>query len=660
MDYLTTGSDFLARQPDFKLCGRDAELRSLASLLLRSNASSVLLAGPGGVGCTAIIQGLQVAKSAPDAPFDLARRRMFWLDTDSLFGTAKDVAGEFQRVLTRIAQVDGSILVVEDTRDLIDACRNAGVMHLLNALLSGVRQKRYQLILESREDDIDEILRTSSDARELLTILPIDEPRGAVLDEIVSAALPGLTRFHGIRVDAAAVAVAVRLSNKHPPRDARGRAQPDRSVSLLDRALASYRMSAHADPRWSDQRARLSKLYAERRDAYAALDSLEAAVEEGENLAHTSELSPLQTSSAGEIRSRMSIYRQLLADNLASAARIEAEVDANLVLTEEEVEREFSAITGIPVSKLREDERARLRALPANLSARIFGQDEIIDHVARAVRVARLGRRTDAPAAFLFLGPSGVGKTEMAKALAALLFDDEAALLRFDMSEYMEKHAVAKLIGAPPGYEGFAAGGLLTNAVRRRPYCVALFDEIEKAHPDVFNVFLQVLSDGRLTDGLGRTAAFGDALVVMTTNIGQTHFLAGGEDAREAALLELAQTYRPEFLNRFEGRQNILCFKPLGLDAMRKIVDREILDMDATYRPRGLPVMPMKNGEIETFCRLVYDPTIGARGLPGIVRGGIEGALVERMLDQGNLRATVLPRYSEERGLYIEFAREGF
>jgi ATP-dependent Clp protease ATP-binding subunit ClpA len=257
--------------------------------------------------------------------------------------------------------------------------------------------------------------------------------------------------------------------------------------------------------------------------------------------------------------------------------------------------------------------------------------------LANAVKTARVGRRNNErpQAAFMFMGPSGVGKTEIAKALAQSLLDDEKALTRFDMSEYMEKHAVSRLIGAPPGYEGFEAGGILTNAMRKSPLRVLLFDEIEKAHPDVFNVFLQILSDGRLTDNVGRTVSFSESIIIMTTNIGQPHFLnpkLSFEQASEAAMEEVQKTYRSEFLNRFSGRQNIVCFNKLDLASIERIVKREFDAMNAVYSNDGIN-LSLSEADLKAFCKAHYDPAIGARGLPGYIQTNVEPMIVNQILE---------------------------
>ena len=315
---------------------------------------------------------------------------------------------------------------------------------------------------------------------------------------------------------------------------------------------------------------------------------------------------------------------------------------------------EFSRLSGIPANKLNQDEKAKLLGLEESLSSRVFGQDHAVGKLADAVRVARVGlKEPNKPqASFMFLGPSGVGKTEMAKALTASLHDDERALLRFDMSEYMEKHAVAKLIGAPPGYEGYEAGGILTNAMRRNPYVVILFDEIEKAHPDVFNVFLQVLDDGRLTDNRGLTVSFSEAVIIMTTNIGQSYFLDASlsfDEAEEETKKELDQHFRPEFLNRFNGRQNIVCFNALGLSVIEKIAAREIEKLNTQIKAQGKELsIEITANSLAAICKDHYSPVNGARGIPGYFATKIHPVVAKTLLQSENAVGVMEIEYSSD------------
>ncbi len=699
MHNLIRGDDYLARHPNFKLVGREAELRKLSSILIRSKANSILLVGPGGVGCTALCMGLQASKKDPNAPFDIVSKRIFWLDTDGLFssGDSTRINDSFQKIMNRLYRTPESILIIEDMRDFIEAARNVGSLHFINALTLAIKSNKTQMILEARDEDFDVVLKAHSDLRELFTLIDLQEPTGDALQRIVEDSAGQLQAFHKIRIAPDAVASAIELTTKYRARDGGiNRAQPERSVALLDRALSTYRLGAHRKPpgfdaaeaararakteaeiaaadatlremleAWEAKQAEIKRLYKLQRDGETAVIELEEQIEKQQaqeqesrqaataagaatgteapatgRIAKFAKLATgagIESDAIRDLRGRIAQFQAEIVKNRTAFDALTTELNDHLELTRDQVLKEFSDISGISVTKLNENEREKLRNLEADLKKRIFGQDHVIRHLANAVKTARVGRRNqDKPqAAFMFLGPSGVGKTEIAKALAESLLDDEKALTRFDMSEYMEKHAVSRLIGAPPGYEGFEAGGILTNAMRKNPLRVLLFDEIEKAHPDVFNVFLQILSDGRLTDNVGRTVSFSESIIIMTTNLGQPHFLnaeLGKEEAVAAALEEVGRTYRSEFLNRFAGRQNIICFNTLDLASIEKIVRREFDSIDRTYAHDGIRIV-VPDADLKAFCKAHYDPAIGARGLPGFIQANIEPIIVNLILD---------------------------
>ncbi|WP_374378507.1 AAA family ATPase [Dongia sp.] len=697
MNYLIRGDDYLARFPHFRLVGRDKELKRLSSILIRSQANSVLLVGPGGVGCSALCMGLQASKKNPDTPFDIVSKRLFWLDTDALFsqGESVKINESIDRIIKTLYRTPESVLIIEDMRDLIEATRNSGTTYLINALTLAIKSNKTQAIVEARDEDLDIILKSHSDVRELFTFIDLEEPNPADLKEIVSDGAQKLTNFHKIDIAPDAITTAIELTTKYRSRDGGiNRAQPERSTALIDRALSTYRLSAHGKaPGLIDQQARLKAaksdaekasieaeiarisaewhrkqedirvLYKRQREGETAILELEErlaaqqAEEEKNRAAATAadveapngnggKISAFARLASGagieskmvqEIKGQIAAFQAELTKNRTAFEALTAEINSHLKLTRDIVLQEFADISGISASKLNEDEREKLRNLEVGLLARIFGQDHAVARLANAVKTARVGRRNNEKpqAAFMFMGPSGVGKTEIAKALAEALLDDEKALTRFDMSEYMEKHAVSRLIGAPPGYEGFEAGGILTNAMRKNPIRVLLFDEIEKAHPDVFNVFLQILSDGRLTDNVGRTVSFSEAIIIMTTNIGQPHFLDQSmtfEEASAAAMGDIASTYRSEFLNRFAGRQNIVCFNRLDLPSIQKIVRREFDSIDGTYAAEGLRIR-IADADLKAFCAGHYDPAIGARGLPGYIQTNVEPILVNMILE---------------------------
>ena len=681
-DFLISGRDYLARSPGFALLGRDNELAKLCSILVRKHASSVLLVAPSGVGATSLCMGLQTLKSRDDAPFDIMSKTIFWLDGDALFATGEGngIDKAFRAALDRLRRSVEPILIIEDAGDFLDACRNSGSVHFINLLNGLVREGRLQVILEVSDSDVDKVLKWHSDIRESYTLMDVPEPTGECLAEIVGAAASKLSEYHEIQISDEAIRTSIELTEKYRAASPTSGAQPKRSINLLDRAMASYRLSAHSMPpaarplkgridagtatdgeradyaaimeRHAHRQADLKKFHADQRAAEEAILTLEVSLADARaaadaRQAESGERSFASMTGAGggfasrevqQIADNLSMFRRQLADHLAGYESVAAEINAELMLDRTAVLHEFSRISGISVSKLGEDELLILRALEGTLKTSVFGQDHAVEALANAVKVARVGRRNkDRPqASFLLLGPSGVGKTEIAKQLARALLGDAKALTRFDMSEYMERHAASKLIGAPPGYEGFEAGGILTNAMRTNRNRVLLFDEAEKAHPDVFNLFLQILDDGRLTDNIGRVAEFSDAIVILTSNIGQSHFLndeLGPEEQMMAAMADLEATFRPEFLNRFNGRENIIGFRKLDLPVIGRIVRREVDDLAASYAAHGVDVR-VSDEVIGTFAADRYDPVIGARGLPGFINSNLEPRIVNALLDR--------------------------
>jgi ATP-dependent Clp protease ATP-binding subunit ClpB len=346
----------------------------------------------------------------------------------------------------------------------------------------------------------------------------------------------------------------------------------------------------------------------------------------------------IDSPAVAERRAKIQRYRGLVDEAGAKFTTIADKINATLVVDGAVVKREFSVISGIPGDKLDQNDRQKLVGMEAAINSKLFGQGAAVRRVVDAIKVAKLGQRSsDSPlGAFMFLGPSGVGKTEICRLLAQLLMDDARSLTRFDMSEYMEKHAVAKLIGAPPGYDGFEAGGILTNMMRKNRQRILLFDEIEKAHPDVFNIFLQILDGARLTDAIGRVVSFEDAIVLMTTNTGQPHFLdetLAWEEQVDMAMKDLASTYRGEFLNRFDGRQNIICFHRLDHDALERIFHRELVKVNDAFAERNVSVS-MSDPDIHDLCAALYDPKTGARGIPGYIKTHIQPTLVDHVLER--------------------------
>ena len=734
-DYLIRGSDYLELSPDFELVGREDTRKKLTGILMRKSANSVLLVGPGGVGCSAICMGLQKSKESPDSPFDIISKRFFWLDSDGLFssGDPNRINDSFEKTIKRLSRTPNTVLILDDMRDFIDAARNNGTHNLINWLMRAIRKGNFQVIMETRDEDLETVLRCHSDMKERYTVLDIHEPEPEVLRIIVQAAAEvQLRSHHKIRISQDAIDTAIEVTSKYRVHDlGLSRAQPERSITLLDRALTSYRLDAHGtDPKlaglverrrlldarlaevseaatdngqspaalqseladlslemeqletaWTARQDEIKRLYHEMREGEEAIrgleDDLEAQllIEERRNLeaAETAEepgsadaqkktafVSFASRAAAGgydsetvtEIKRRTANFQQEVDKYREAFDQLTASINDQLELKKEHILNEFSSISGIPVSKLTEDERAKLLHLDANLMARVFGQEEAVTMLANQVRVARAGLQSPnkPQASFMFLGPSGVGKTELAKALTAELYD-ERALLRFDMSEYMEKHAVAKLIGAPPGYEGYEAGGILTNEMRRNPRRIILFDEIEKAHDDIFNVFLQILDDARLTDNRGLTVSFRDAVILMTTNIGTKHFLSieDFDEAKGHALEDLDERYRPEFLARFNGKRNIVCFRPLDLPTIEKIAARDLTRLNQMVQ-ESLPNIDIQmTGEaLSAMCRDHYRPITGARGITGYIEGVIKPEIATTVLFNPESAGTILIEYDDK------------
>ncbi len=732
---LISGAEYLAAHPDFKLVGREKELQSLSGILMRRKANSVLLTGPGGVGCTALCMGLEACKDDPDAPFDIVSKRFFWLNVDRLFasGDSATINGEFKKMIATLNRTPDSVLMVEDMRDFIEAARNNNCTHFINALTLAVKTGKTQMIMEAQDEDLDTVLKCHSDMHEAFTLMDLQEPAGEALDAIVTDSAKGLEKHHGIKISPDAIKAAVELTNKYRTNDASlSRAQPERAMTLLDRALTSYRLNSHKMPpevlvfearqkaltaaikdgqftpelkgktpeelailqatlksdveeaatKWQSNQEEIRKLSQEIRSGEEAIMNLEIQLDEQvkkeEDLRTKSavyddeEPFVAKPSKAGRInaftvltsqagmdseavhglKEKIRIFNDEMRKGKARYETVIGEVNSGLLLDRDQVLLKFSQISGISASKLNQNEREKLLNLDRNLEGRVFGQPRVLRKVGDAVIAARIDNedREKPQAAFMFPGPSGSGKTELAKALSAFLLDDEKALTRFDMSEYQEKNASAKLIGAPPGYEGFEVGGILTNAMRKNPNRILLFDEIEKADPTVFDLFLQILDDGRLTDNVGRTVSFADAIIIMTTNTGAVHTLTPGlseKEIDERVMEDLEQRYRPEFLNRFNGRQNIVTFKKLELPSIEKIVRREVDKLDRRFGAKGVNIT-LPGNDLKVFCAENYDPETGARGPVGYIQSTIRPRVARTILENESAKGVMAARYNKE------------
>jgi len=688
-EVLTRGSDVVARHANFRLVGRDTELAELSTALMKLHRRNLVVTGRGGVGVSAIVLGLQASKRDLTTPVDIVGKRFFWLNTDLLFesGNTGAINEAFVRARATLCASNSAVLVVEDASDFIKFATLTGCSNLINGLMGDLKAGRYQAIFETSDEGLAELLKCDGDLLENCTLYEVKEPESHNLRLIVEQVRGELEAYHGVGISAKALEAAVALTEKYKLTELR--AQPDAAITLLDLAMTHFCRQAHLAPihieelkqklegldpaanerreleariqkaqgEWNERQRQVRALYQEMSDGEEQIRLLE---DEAQSLreAHHKRIQEMQRTSTAdshggpsnvhdpmvmykdsdtpevtEVRQRIDKLRKLVSVASEAYSKKVAEVYAGLSIEEADVLRSFSALSGIPVDKLTENERVRLRNLDGVLSARVVGQAEPTSEVAQSVKRARLGLKlpNKPSGTFMFLGPSGVGKTELAKALAEAL---SVPLLRFDMSEYMEKHAVAKLIGAPPGYEGYEQGGILTNLARRNPYSVVLFDEIEKAHPDVFNLMLQLLDDARLTDSRGLTASFKDTIVIMTTNIGTPHFLDEGipfEEAKKLALTDLRSHYRPEFLGRFGG--NIYAFQRLGVDVLAAIATKELARINTLIAEQRLHLV-MLQSSMREMVQGVYVPREGARSILGYMDRHITSSIADLVLNE--------------------------
>jgi ATP-dependent Clp protease ATP-binding subunit ClpB len=657
--------------------------------MMKLKRRNLVVTGRGGVGVSSIVLGLQASKRDLTTPVDIVGKRFFWLNTDLLFETGNTAAinEAFVRVRNTLCASTSAVLVVEDASDFIKFANLVGCSNLINGLMGDLKAGRYQAIFETSDEGLGDLLKCDGDIRENCTLYEVKEPDARNLRLIVEHVRGELETHHGVKISPRALETAVALTEKYKLTELR--AQPDAAITLLDLAMTHFCRQAHLSPvhiqemeqkvsalgpstderreleerilkartEWNERQRQVRSLYQEMSDGEEQIRLHEDEVRTlkeahqkrlvelengtssiGAGSAATNVADPMlmykdsDTAEVGEVRQRIEKLRKLVAVASETYSRKVAEVYVGLSIEEGDVLRSFSVLSGIPVDKLTENERVRLRDLDEVLSARVVGQREPTSEVAQSVKRARLGLKlpNKPSGTFMFLGPSGVGKTELAKALAEAL---SVPLLRFDMSEYMEKHAVAKLIGAPPGYEGYEQGGILTNLARRNPYSVVLFDEIEKAHPDVFNLMLQLLDDARLTDSRGLTASFKDTIVIMTTNIGTPHFLdeaVSFDEAKKLALADLRSHYRPEFLGRFGG--NIYAFQRLGTDVLMAISSKELSRINTLIVEQKMRLV-MSETMMREMVEGVYVPREGARSILGYMDRHVTAAIADLVLN---------------------------
>lgn len=669
------GTDLTQRARDGKfdpVIGRDEEIRRVMQILLRRSKNNPVLIGEPGVGKTAIAEGLAMRIVKGDVPEGLRDKKIVSLEMGSLLAGAK-FRGEFEErlkgVIDEVVKSAGEIILfVDEIHTIVGAGKTEGSPDAGNMLKPALARGELHLIGATTLDEYREIEKDAALERRFQPVF-VDEPSVEDTISILRGIKERYQVHHNVEITDPALVAAATLSNRYIT----DRQLPDKAIDLIDESAARLRMALESSPERIDQLSRRKLQLEIEREALKRekdVDSQNRLLDiENQLKTLTDELNEVRSrweAERGEVaalrekREKLDAVRTQIEKarrdyDLEEAARLEygelpaLEKDvqdlekklksaefAHMEVTEEDIAAVVSRWTGIPVSKLMEGEREKLLHLEEQLHGRVIGQDRAIVSVSDAIRRARAGLNDpNRPlGSFMFLGPSGVGKTELAKALAEFLFDSSDAMVRIDMSEYMEKHTVARLIGAPPGYVGFEEGGQLTEAVRRRPYAVILFDEIEKAHPDVFNVLLQVLDDGRLTDGQGRTVDFRNTLIIMTSNIGSPLILEmqqRGEDAetiKSAVMDELRGEFRPEFLNRVD---DIIVFDALTAKDLQSIVDIQLGGLRRRLAERRITLHLTEDAK-DKLAELGYDPAYGARPLRRTISQYIETPLAREIL----------------------------
>ncbi len=652
--------------------GRDEEIRRVIQILSRRTKNNPALIGDPGVGKTAIVEGLAGRIVNGDVPEGLKNKRLIQLDMGALVAGAK-YRGEFEErlkaVLKEMTESAGqTILFVDEMHTVVGAGAAEGSMDASNMLKPMLARGELHLIGATTIDEYRKYIEKDAALERRFQPVLVDEP--SVEDTI--SILRGLkSRYevhHGVRITDAAVIAAATLSNRYIT----DRHLPDKAIDLIDESAARLRTEIDSKPQLLDtidrqilqmeierqalqkekdkaSQERLKKIEAELADLHEQstemhsrwdvqkkavleirkikeqIDTTQVEIEQAERTNDLEKTARLRYGTMRELQGKLSTAENRLRELQEQGALIKEEVDA------EEIAEVISRWTGIPVSRLMEGEMQKLIHMEERLRTRVIGQDQALLAVSNAVRRARAGLQDpNRPiGSFIFLGPTGVGKTELARALAEFLFDDEHALIRIDMSEYQEKHTVSRLIGAPPGYVGYEEGGQLTEAVRRRPYCVVLFDEIEKANPEVFNVFLQILDDGRLTDGQGRTVDFRNTLIIMTSNLGNELWMGAIDEVSRDQILRVLHThFRPEFLNRID---EVVVFHPLTRQNLAAIVDIQLAHVTDLLAARGLKLEVTPPAR-EYLAEVGYDPDFGARPLRRTLQREVQDPLAMKLL----------------------------
>ena len=684
--------------------GRDEEIRNVVRILSRKTKNNPVLIGEAGVGKTAIAEGLAIRIMRGDVPDSLKDRKVFSLDIGALIAGAK-FRGEFEErlkaVLAEVKKSDGGIILfIDELHTIVGAGKTDGAMDAGNLLKPMLARGELHCIGATTLDEYRKYIEKDPALERRFQPVLVAEP---TVEDTISI-LRGLKEryevYHGVKIQDGALIAAATLSNRYIT----DRFLPDKAIDLVDEACALIKTEMQSMPSEMDEIARkimqleieenalkketdaqskahlkeigeelsaYRKQYEQMQEKWAneknsinqvqklreELEEANAQLEKAQRDYDLENASRLQYGKIPELKKKLDEL-----EKIASAGAGTSSADTSLLrdrVSEEEISRIVARWTGIPVSKLVEGEKEKLLRLNETLHARVIGQDQAVEAVADAILRSRAGiADPDRPiGSFLFLGPTGVGKTELAKTLTATLFDDEKNMVRIDMSEYMEKYSVSRLIGAPPGYVGYDEGGQLTEAVRRKPYSVVLFDEIEKAHPDVFNVLLQVLDDGRITDGQGRTVDFKNTVIILTSNLGSSAILDGidekgeiSETARAEVERLLKASFRPEFLNRLD---EIAFFKPLTKSGIKQIVNLLIADLKSRLAEKQL-TLSLTDGALDYIAEQGYDPVFGARPLKRYLQRSLETMLAKRLLSGDYTAGSTITVSVSDNGLTVE------
>ena len=654
--------------------GRDDEIRRTIQVLSRRTKNNPVLIGEPGVGKTAIVEGLAQRIVSGDVPETLKNKRLVGLDLGSMLAGAK-YRGEFEErlkaVLREIEKAQGQIVVfIDELHTLVGAGSAEGAVDASNMLKPALARGELRCVGATTLNEYSKYIEKDKALERRFQQVYIGEPNVEDTIAILRGLKDKYETHHGVRIKDTAIVSAATLSNRYIT----DRFLPDKAIDLIDEAASKLRIEIDSLPTEIDEvereviqreierqalmreddfvsRERLAKVEKEIADlkeksgamkakwqsekgiiekiraAKGELERMKVEAEQFERAGEYGKVAEIRYGSVAELQKQLDTDQSKLAELQKDGRTLKEEV------TEEDVAEVVARWTGVPVSKMLEGEMQKLIHMEERLAGRVVGQDEALVAVSNAVRRARAGLQDPKRpiGSFIFLGPTGVGKTETARALAEFLFDDEHAMVRLDMSEFMEKHSVARLIGAPPGYVGYDEGGYLTEAVRRRPYSVALFDEIEKAHPEVFNILLQVLDDGRLTDGKGRTVDFKNTVIIMTSNIGSSDIQQwqGDEKTMRSKVMDrLREEFKPEFLNRVD---DVIIFKSLGIEQLRRIIKIQLESFRRMLEERKIKLTLDQSAE-ELLAREGFDPVYGARPLKRAIQNLIQNPLAMKLL----------------------------